>query len=190
MGVMEQSQAVPEPRSSSSGKVSALWLVCQRVPSHPAVSPLLTGGQGRDQITLGKDGTAVPLVLGHLRESKKVFEVLDPLCGHLLVGDESLHQRQGGIGDRNSVPLSQSQAATAVGTGALQASLSKEPCSPQGPEDAGICSLCLIQKCVVLGKAFWACCIRHLFYRVFRMGLNSGFPKRGKAGKWFPVVAG
>lgn len=86
MGVVEQSQAVPEPRSSSSGKVSALWLVCQRVPSHPAVSPLLTGGQGRDQITLGKDGTAVPLVLGRLRESKKVFEVLDPLCGHLLGG--------------------------------------------------------------------------------------------------------
>lgn len=96
----------------------------------------------------------------------------------------------GGISDRNSEPLSPSQAATAVGTGTLQASLSQEPCSPQGPGDAGICSLCLIQKCLVLGKAFWACCIRHLFYRVFRTGLNSGFPKLGKDGKWFPVVAG
>lgn len=65
------------------GKVSGLWLVCQCAPSHPAVSALLTGGQGRDQTTLGKDGTAVPLVLGHLRESEKVFEGLDQLCGHL-----------------------------------------------------------------------------------------------------------
>lgn len=103
---------------------------------------------------------------------------------------QSPSSETGGTGDRNSVPLSQSQAATAVGTGTLQAPLSKEPCSPQGPEDAGICSLCLIQKCLVLGKAFWACCIRHLFYRVFRTGLNSAFPKLGKAGKWFPVVAG
>lgn len=68
--------------------------------------------------------------------------------------------------------------------------LSKEPCSLQGLEDAGICSLSLIQKSLILGKAFWARCIRHLFYRVFRMGLSSGFPELGKAGKRFPVVAG
>lgn len=61
--------------------------------------------------------------------------------------------------------------------------LSKEPCSLQGLEDAGICSLCLIQKNLVLGKAFWAHCIRHLFYRVFRMGLSSGFQELEKAGK-------
>lgn len=60
----------------------------------------------------------------------------------------------------------------------------------RGLEDAGIRSLCLIQKSLILGKAFWAHCIRHLFYGVFRTGLSLGFPELGRAGKWFPAVAG
>lgn len=102
--------------------------------------------------------------------------------------------KTGGIGDRNKVrhrPRARQPQLWGEALSKLDcAALSTEPCSQQGLEDAGICSLCLIQKSLVLGKAFWARCIRHLFYRVFRTGLSSGFPELGKAGKRFPAVAG
>lgn len=43
---------------------------------------------------------------------------------------------------------------------------------------------------LMLGKAFWARCRRHLFYGVCRTGLSSAFPELGRAGERFPAVAG
>lgn len=157
---------------------------------------LLPGDGGRDQAVFCKD-VAAPSVSGHLQERKSLRALINAvgISGGSETPQSPCSSETGGISDRNEAchcpGARQAQLRGEALSRLDHASLSKEPCSLQGLEDAGICSLCLIQKSLVLGKAFWArCLIRHLFYRVFRTGLSSGFPELGKAGKWFPAVAG
>lgn len=155
-------------------------------PSSPARSPaapaLLRGDKGRDQSVLIKDVAAAPLMPGHLRERTNSLRVSE--------GDETLRflppSETGGIGDRNSVRCPRARRQQLRGEALSKpdrASRSKEPCSLQGLQGAGICSLCLIQKSPVLGQAFWAHRRRHLFYRVFRTARSSAFPQLGRAGR-------
>lgn len=151
--------------------------------------------RGETKLSCAKD-VAAPSVPGHFRERKSLRALINSvgISGRNETPQSPCSSETGGTGDRNKAchcPRARQPQLWGEALSKLdRALLSKEPCSLQGLEDAGICSLCLIQKSLVLGKAFWAHCIRHLFYRVFRTGLSSSFPKLGKAGKWFPVVAG